>query len=41
MIIESSNPLIYITVSTVVFFFGILIAMIALITTFIIWKCKF
>ncbi len=41
MIIESSNSLIYITVSSVVFFFGILIAMIALITAFIIWKCKF
>ncbi len=41
IIIESSNPLIYITVSSVVFFFGILIAMIALITAFIFWKCKF
>ncbi len=41
IIIESSNSLIYITVSSVVFFFGILIAMIALITAFIVWKCEF
>ncbi len=40
MIIESSNPLIYITVSSVVFFFGILIAMITLITAIIVWKCE-